>query len=528
MPFRPDCRAARVGTGGASDLPAGDPAGARRLGAADRRRAGAHRRLADAAAAADRGRARAGRPAGCGARPVGGPAAAPAWPGACSTGAGPPPLVEPSAARAGDVTVVIPRLRPGRRARAHPRGPRQIGHGSRQVVPPAVPVVVVDDGSPDRRGGRPRAAARRPAPGSCGGRPTGGPGAARNSGLRGAHARSWPSSTRDVEPGSRMAGPAAAPLRRPGGRPPVRSPGGSPGPRRPAVLAANRPVGSVASVDRRPDRPLRAGPVTARPRARPARVAPRTRVAYVPTTTLVGARSTAIEAVGGVRRVARASARTSTWSGGWSRPATTVRYEPAAIVTHPTRPDAGAWLRQRFDYGRSAAAARPLATPRRWRRCRCRPGARRPGRLAAAGAPGRRRGGGRRPPSSSSRAGSPASSIRGRRALRLAGGGTWAAWRPLASAVTRTWWPAALVAAGASPAGPPGGGGRRAGPAAGRLVAGRALGSTRCATPRLRLLDDVAYGAGVWAGCRRQRHDRSRSSPTCTRGPAAAPPSSPS
>src|SRR5690606_1062386 len=36
----------------------------------------------------------------------------------------------------------------------------------------------------------------------------------------------------------------------------------------------------------------------------------------------------------------------------------TVRYEPAGVVRHPVRPTLAAWLRQRHDYGSSAA---PLA-----------------------------------------------------------------------------------------------------------------------------------------------------------------------
>ncbi len=33
-----------------------------------------------------------------------------------------------------------------------------------------------------------------------------------------------------------------------------------------------------------------------------------------------------------------------------------IRYEPSVSVTHPTRKSAAAWLRQRFQYGRSASA----------------------------------------------------------------------------------------------------------------------------------------------------------------------------
>jgi hypothetical protein len=91
-----------------------------------------------------------------------------------------------------------------------------------------------------------------------------------------------------------------------------------------------------------------------------------------------------------------------------------------------------------------------------------------------------------------------------REALRLAGGGTWAAWRPLASAITRVWWPIALAAAVVS---------RRAR----RVLLAAALvpalldwaDGDRDLDPvrytALRLLDDAAYGAGVWVGCLRER-----------------------
>jgi hypothetical protein len=78
-------------------------------------------------------------------------------------------------------------------------------------------------------------------------------------------------------------------------------------------------------------------------------------------------------------------------------------------------------------------------------------------------------------------------------ALRIAGLGNLYAGRAVADALRRPWWPfaallwwrwprsrPALLAALVAPPGPP------------RFVA-------------LRLLDDVAYGAGVWAGCVRAR-----------------------
>jgi hypothetical protein len=84
-------------------------------------------------------------------------------------------------------------------------------------------------------------------------------------------------------------------------------------------------------------------------------------------------------------------------------------------------------------------------------------------------------------------------------ALRLAGTGHANAGRLLAEAVLRSWWPAAAAAALAS---------RRTR----RVLAAATLpylaGWLRARPPvgplpwlALRLADDLAYGAGVWAGC---------------------------
>ncbi len=180
-----------------------------------------------------------------------------------------------------------------------------------------------------------------------------------------------------------------------------------------------------------------------------------------------------------------------------------LRYEPAAIVGHQPRPTLVDWLAQRVAYGTSAA---PLA--------RRHPGALAPVRvsgwsalawaLAAAGSP---------LPAAAVGAGT-ALALAGkldrlehptREALRLAGGGHLHAGRLLAAGLTRAWWPVALVAAATS---------RRAR----RVVALAALGPALvdwwasdgeelgpAVYVGLRLLDDVAYGAGVWAGVGRER-----------------------
>ena len=235
--------------------------------------------------------------------------------------------------------------------------------------------------------------------------------------------------------------------------------------------------------------PLDLGPIEAR-------VAPRTRVAYVPTTALV-ARREVVHAVGGFDEDLRFGEDVDlVWR--LVEAGHVVRYEPSVVVTHPTRSGAGAWLRQRFDYGRSAA---PLA--------RRHPGALAPVSvsawsaaawgLAAAGHPG----------AGLAVAGAAIAQLPGRleglqqpwvEGLRLAGGGTWAAWRPLSAAVARTWWPVGVGAALLSKRV------RRA------LVVAVVIPplvdwwqGDRAVDPMtylgLRVADDLAYGAGVWAGC---------------------------
>jgi mycofactocin system glycosyltransferase len=86
----------------------------------------------------------------------------------------------------------------------------------------------------------------------------------------------------------------------------------------------------------------------------PAAVRPATRVAYVPTACLA-VRRTALEVTGGFDEQLRFGEDVDlVWrlaGSGW-----VVRYDPEAVVSHPPRPDVGSLIRQRFDYGRSAAA----------------------------------------------------------------------------------------------------------------------------------------------------------------------------
>jgi mycofactocin system glycosyltransferase len=233
--------------------------------------------------------------------------------------------------------------------------------------------------------------------------------------------------------------------------------------------------------------------------AAPARVLPGGQVPFVPGAALV-VRSAALgggfdETLGGGEDV----------DLGWrlTREGWHVRYEPAARVAHEHRVSAGAWLSRRAYYGRTAAplarrhpaAARPLAvspwTAAAWAAAALR----RPYAAAAiVGAAcallaGRLAGVVDRP---------------GREAVRLAGGGTLRSGLRVADAVTRTWWPAALLAAVVAP--------RLRLPLAGAVLA-PALAEWRRLRPPLdpvrwtvaRILDDAAYGWGVWAGCWAER-----------------------
>lgn len=229
-------------------------------------------------------------------------------------------------------------------------------------------------------------------------------------------------------------------------------------------------------------------------------VRPRSVVPFVPTAAII-VRRAAIDAVGGFDERLRVGEDVDlVWrlgAAGWS-----VRYEPAAIATHPARPTATAWLRQRFDYGTSAAplaarhgnAVAPLRvspwTAVSWGLIGA--GAIPAGVTVAAVSTGllarRLRGGVRHP---------------WQEAAKLAGLGHLYGGRAVADAMRRAWWPIALVAAQHS---------RRAR----RMAMAATLPlflewwQERPGVDPLRWLsgraaDDLAYGAGVWTGCARER-----------------------
>jgi mycofactocin system glycosyltransferase len=230
----------------------------------------------------------------------------------------------------------------------------------------------------------------------------------------------------------------------------------------------------------------------------PARIAATTRVSYVPAAVLV-CRTEVLREVGGfdpslrygedvdlVWRLAEAGHR--------------CRYEPRCTARHRTRASLRAWLTQRYRYGTSAA---PLAERH--------PGALAPMRMSPwsaatwlpvlAGFPivGALVGAGTAVALARKLRDMPAIE-----SLRLAGLGNLFAGRLVASTLTRVWWPVAAALALVS---------RRA-----RLVLALAVAvpaAVDWCTDRpeldpvrylaLRVLDDAAYGAGVWAGAVRHR-----------------------
>ncbi|HEY7432675.1 MAG TPA: mycofactocin biosynthesis glycosyltransferase MftF, partial [Streptosporangiaceae bacterium] len=231
-------------------------------------------------------------------------------------------------------------------------------------------------------------------------------------------------------------------------------------------------------------------------------VRPGTKVPYVPAAALVVRRDAA--AAGFAEDMPVGEDVDFVWrlaAAGWH-----VRYEPRATMPHQHRVRLRGWFARRVDYGTSAA---PLEL-------------RHPGTLPAlsmsgwsalawlAAAAGH--------PVAGAAVVGGTTALLARRlapftddpwplAARLAGGGTAAAGRLLGSTLSRAWWPLALPAAVAVR--------RLRLPLAALLLAPPVLGWRERRPPMdpvsyvaARLLDDAAYSIGVWRGCLAQRTAR--------------------
>jgi mycofactocin system glycosyltransferase len=236
---------------------------------------------------------------------------------------------------------------------------------------------------------------------------------------------------------------------------------------------------------------------------RPANVRPRSAVPYVPATTLL-VRRTALMALTATTATTAPTAPTATtpfdenlrfgedvdliWrlvDAGW-----TVRYDPTQEVTHPARPTRRQRLRQRFDYGTSAA---PLATRhgKKVAPLAISPWSAAVWCLLAAGAPGL---------AAATAAGTALALTRklpipARESARLALAGHLHAGRYLADAIRRAWWPAAAIVSPSATAAavliPP--------------LLDRPPGYNPVTWLGDYLADDLAYATGVWAGCIKAR-----------------------
>ena len=392
----------------------------------------------------------------------------------------------------GQVTVVIPvRDRPGELGRclaalagpAGPAGPAGLADPPAMPVPdqPAMPVIVVDDGSADP--GAIAAAAAAAGARLLRRNRSGGPGAARNAGLAAARTPLVAFVDSDCVP-------------RPGWLPPLLRHFADPavGAVAPRIVALEQGAAWLARYEDVRSA-LDMGPVESI-------VRPGARVPYVPGAALVVRREAA---AGGfaedmpvgedVNFVWRLSA------AGWH-----VRYEPRAAVGHQHRVRPAEWLRRRRDYGTSAAPLE-LRHPGTVPACAMSGWSALAWLAVATGYPG-----------TGAAITGAATALLARRlrplteeawplACRLAGQGTLAAGRLLGSALARTWWPLALPAAVAIP--------RLRLPLAALLIAPPVLEWRERRPPMgvagyvtARLLDDLAYSVGVWQGCRAHRTAR--------------------
>jgi mycofactocin system glycosyltransferase len=229
----------------------------------------------------------------------------------------------------------------------------------------------------------------------------------------------------------------------------------------------------------------------------PARIAAGTRVSYVPAAAMVW-RTHVVRELGGFDEAMRLGEDVDlVWRAAAA--GHRCRYEPTSVVHHEPRGTLSALLRQRFGYGRSAA---PLA--------RRHPNALAPVRMSGWSAASWLLLVARHPMLAIGVAGGTTVALQRkltdvppRESARLAGLGHLAAGRQFAHAIVRVWWPIALVAAVVC---------RRARlPVVAALVAPPLIDAvtTRSTRPLmdapLVVLDQMAYGAGVWAGVLAER-----------------------
>ncbi len=224
----------------------------------------------------------------------------------------------------------------------------------------------------------------------------------------------------------------------------------------------------------------------------PARIEAGTRVSYVPAAVLV-CRVDALRTADGFDETMRTGEDVDlVWR--LAEAGHRCRYEPAVVAHHRPRPTVAALVHQRFGYGRSAGAL-----------ARRHPGALAPVRMSAWSAAAWGLVAIRRPLLGAAvAAGTTVALVRkladlpSRDAALLALRGHLAAGRQLSRAVRRVWWPIALVVALIS---------RRARPLVFAAILAEPfaqVAGARSARPlldaALALVDDLAYGAGVWAG----------------------------
>jgi mycofactocin system glycosyltransferase len=225
-----------------------------------------------------------------------------------------------------------------------------------------------------------------------------------------------------------------------------------------------------------------------------ARVAPGTRVSYVPSAALVATREVLAQLGGFEPELSRGEDVDLVWravSAGHE-----VRYEPSAEVWHRPRPTWRAWVRQRVGYGSSAApldrrhphqVAPAVVSP--WSAALwLLVGVGHPLAAAVLGgatamAPQRR-----------------LRAVPRGEVARLVLGGHLGAGRQLARSGIRVWWPLLLVASPASRRV------RRVGAVCLLVHLATTGGPWWCRA--VAVLDDLAYGSGVWRGAWRRRDPR--------------------